>query len=433
MNKRILKLALPNIISNLTVPLVGIVDVALMGHLSNSAYLGAIALGASLFTFIYAGLGFIRMGTSGFTAQSFGEKNIEKSFLILARAFAVALSAGIVLILAQKGISYLAFYFIDSSPEVQNFAMQYFEIRIWAAPAGLSLFALTGWYIGMQDSKTPMFIAILVHTSNIVLSAFFVLKGGMTVNGVAFGTLISQYVGLIVGFLLLSKHRKRIKKYWQKKLIFVWAEIAQFMNVNKDILIRSLLLTGSFYFFNAASADLGDDILAVNSVLLQFLWTFSYFIDGFAYAAEALIGKYIGAGAIKNIKKLVKLLFVWGFGLSLLISLIYYLFNDEIIGLLTDKQKIIALAAKYRLWVVVLPLAGFSAFVWDGIYVGATKGKAMRNAMIISALCVFLPSVFIFENLLGNHGMWLALFLFMLARGLSLHLLFSKTILSPLR
>ncbi len=429
MNREIFKLAIPNIISNLTVPLVGIVDVALMGHLKNPAYLGAIAISASIFTFIYAGLGFIRMGTSGFTAQSYGERNIEKSFLILARAIFIALSCAVLLILAQDGIAWLAFHFIDSSQDVQIFAKQYFATRIWAAPASLSLFAIMGWYIGMQDAKTPMFLSIIINITNILLSVFFVLHEDMNVSGVALGTVIGQYLGLFVGIILLSRKTKQIKKYWHRKMIFVWSEIGRFMNVNKDILIRSLLLTGSFYYFNAASANLGDEVLAVNSILLQFLWIFSYFIDGFAFAAEALTGKYIGAGLKENLKKLVKLLLIWGGALSLVVALVYLAFNQQITQLLTKQQEVILLTKDYSFWVILIPIVSFSAFVWDGVYIGATKGKMMRNTMIAASLFVFIPGILIFRHFWGNNGMWLALLIFMLFRGVSLHFFFRKKIL----
>ncbi|MEA1875160.1 MAG: MATE family efflux transporter [Bacteroidota bacterium] len=433
MNRRVLKLAFPNIISNLTVPLVGMVDVALMGRQDNPAYLGAIALGATVFTFIYSGLGFLRMGTSGFTAQSRGSRDINQSYIILARALIIAIGLGLLLILIQKAIGWLAFNFIDSSQELKSFAMDYFRIRIFAAPATLGLYAILGWYIGMQDAKTTMWISILINLINILLSAFFVLKLGMVVKGVALGTVIGQYAGFILGLLLLLKHSKRIRKYWKTKTIFVWSEIGQFMTVNRDILIRSLLLTGSFYYFNAASAKLGDEMLAVNSVLLQFLWIFSYFIDGFAFAAEALTGKYIGAKSLSGLKKVVKTLFLWGIGLSLAVSLIYLAFNQNIVRLLTDQQNIIELAQTYRVWIIILPIASFSAFIWDGIYIGATEGKTMRNAMMFSTILIFLPMLFILRHYFDNHGMWIALIIFMLSRGFSLHLFYVKRILNKIR
>ncbi len=429
MNKEILRLSIPNIISNLTIPLVGIVDIGLMGHLNEASYLGAIALGSSVFTFIYAGLGFIRMGTSGFTAQSFGERNIEKSFLILARSFSVAFIFAFLLILLQEGISWLAFYFLESSEIVKLHTLEYFKIRIWAAPASLSLFAIMGWYIGMQNSKIPMFLAILINVSNIIFSTIFVRYYDMAIQGVALGTVISQYIGFAVGLILLSRHSKRMRRYWHFKNVFKKSEMLRFMNVNKDILIRSLLLTGSFYYFNTKSADLGDNILAVNSLLLQFLWIFSYFIDGFAFAAEALTGKYIGASSKVKLQKMVKLLLVWGGGLSIITSIVYYLLYQNIIMLLTEQTNVIELSGNYKFWVILLPFISFSAFVWDGIFIGATQGRAIRNAMIFSFTCIFIPSIFIFENLWANHGLWLSLSLFMLSRGLSLSLLFKRSIL----
>lgn len=430
MNRRVLKLAFPNIISNLTVPFVGMVDVALMGRQENPAYLGAIALGATIFTFIYSGLGFLRMGTSGFTAQSRGRRAIGDAYVILARALFIAISLALLLIFSQKGIAWLAFHFVDSSVELKQLALEYFSVRIFAAPATLSLYAIMGWYIGMQDAKTPMWISILINAVNIVFSAVFVLHFEMGVKGVALGTLIGQYAGLILGICLLSNHIKRIKLFWRRKAIFVWSEIPRFMKVNRDILIRSLLLTGSFYYFNAASATLGDDILAANSILLQFLWIFSYFIDGFAYAAEALTGKYIGENSRGKLKKAVKVLFAWGIGLSVIVSLSYLLFNQGIIRLLTDQEHIIDIALNYNFWIVLIPLVSFSAFIWDGIYIGATEGKTMRNAMLLSSLFIFIPSLFLFRYYFQNHGMWIALLFFMLSRGISLHLFYSKRVLS---
>lgn len=222
------------------------VDVALMGRQENPAYLGAIALGATIFTFIYSGLGFLRMGTSGFTAQNRGRRNIGDAYLTLARALSIALALAIVLILSQKGIAWLAFHFVDSSAELKQLAMDYFSVRIFAAPATLSLYAIMGWYIGMQDAKTPMWISILINAVNIVFSAIFVLHFEIGVKGVALGTLIGQYSGLFLAMILLGKHAKRIKMYWRCKAVFVWTEISRFMKVNRDILIRSLLLTGSF-------------------------------------------------------------------------------------------------------------------------------------------------------------------------------------------
>jgi multidrug resistance protein, MATE family len=429
-NRRILKLAIPNIISNLTVPLVGMVDVALMGRENNPAYLGAIALGATIFTFIYSGLGFLRMGTSGFTAQSRGARNLAQAYVILARALIIALVLGLFLIALQKPIAFLAFHFLDSSQTLETFAKEYFFIRIWAAPASLLLFAIMGWYIGMQNAKIPMWISIAVNLINIVFSLLFVVKYNMSAKGVAFGTLIGQYCGLIIGIILLLLQKNRLKKYWIWSAIFIRKEIFSFLNVNKDILIRSILLTGSFYYFNAASASLGDNILAINSILLQFLWVFSYFIDGFAFAAEALTGKYIGAKNPKNLKLAVKYLFIWGGALSFAVTIIYFSFNSILIKAFTNQEKIFLMTQDYSFWIIFLPIVSFSAFIWDGIYIGATESKTMRNAMLFSSLCIFIPLLLILKHFYGNHGMWIALLVFMLFRGISLHLFYQKKIIT---
>ncbi|HKK69057.1 MAG TPA: MATE family efflux transporter [Bacteroidales bacterium] len=429
MNKRILKLAVPNIISNLSVPLVGIVDIALMGHQDDAAYIGAIALGSTVFTFIYAGLLFLRMGTSGFTAQNRGARNLDESFLVLGRSLTLAMVFGFLLIAIQTPVSWMAFHFLEGSESVKNIAGEYFRTRIWAAPATLGLYAITGWYIGMQDAKTPMWITLTVNIVNIGFSLLFILAFDMKAKGVALGTVIGQYTGLIIAGIFLLRQSERIKRIWSWLKILNKKALKVFMNVNKDILIRSVLLTGSFYYFNAKSAGLGEEILAVNSILLQFLWIFSYFIDGFAFAAEALTGKYIGAKDTGNLKLAIRQLFVWGFAVSLMVTLIYAIFNPGIIHMLTSQSAVIELSREYRFWVIFLPLISFSAFVWDGIYIGATEGPALRNAMIISTLLIFIPALYLFPVWWGNHGMWGALCLFMFARGFSLLLYYPKTIL----
>ncbi len=428
MNKRILRLAIPNILSNLSVPLVGIVDIALMGHQNASAYIGAIALGSTVFTFIYAGLLFLRMGTSGFTAQNRGARNIPESFLILGRSLGLAFIFGILLILLQQPISWLAFSFLNASPEVKTIAEIYFQTRIWAAPATLGLYAITGWYIGMQNAKTPMWITLAVNMVNIVFSLVFILVFDMEAKGVALGTVIGQYSGFVIAGFLLSKHKIRMQLFWKLKSLLDIKAMKTFMDVNKNILIRSLLLTGSFYFFNAKSAGLGDDILAVNSLLLQFLWMFSYFIDGFAFAAEALIGRYIGAKDNNRLMLSIKKLFTWGASISFVVSFIYLIFNRQIIMLLTDQAAVIELSKDFRVWIILLPVISFPAFVWDGIFIGATAGKALRNAMLISVVIIFIPAIFIFPDIWQNHGMWAALSLFMFARGFFLFLSYPKNI-----
>lgn len=429
MNRKILRLAVPNIISNLSIPMVGIVDIALMGHLGSVAYIGAISIGASIFSFIYAGLGFLRMGTSGFTAQSYGKRNIPESFEFLGRALFVAVSLGLLLILLQKPLAWASFHFIGGTEEVKEIAATYFSIRIWAAPATLSLYAITGWYIGMQNTRIPMWITLCVNLVNIAASVYFISHLGMKADGAALGTLTGQYCGLILAVVFLSSNLKRILKYWSLKIILNLQAMFRYMKLNTDLLIRSLILTGSFYFFNAISASLGEEILAVNSILLQFLWIFSFFIDGFAFAAEALTGKFVGARDEIMLKKSIRHLFFWGLGLSVCVSLIYIFTNQAIIQMLIDKPEIIALSKEYTIWIMLIPVISFGAFLWDGIYIGATESSTMRNMMLIASIVIFLPGVFLFRSVWDNHGLWLALLIFLLARGILLQIKYKSAIL----
>ncbi|MEN8119727.1 MAG: MATE family efflux transporter [Bacteroidota bacterium] len=419
MNKEILKLAIPNIISNITVPLLGMVDLAIMGHLDSEKYLGAIALAGMIFNFIYWGFTFLRMGTSGFTAQAFGRKDSGRLTAILTHSLAIAVVGGFLLILFQYPIQKIGFYFIEGSEQIEVLAVQYFYIRIWAAPATIGLFALNGWFVGMQDARTPMILAILINVFNILLNVMFVYGFGLKSDGVAWGTLISQYLGFILAILfLLQKHNKLFKNFVLLKIIDVDL-LKEFFRVNKDIFIRTLILILVFSFFTMESASISDQVLAVNTILLQYLLLFSFIMDGFAYSAEALAGKYYGAGNVYLLKKLVKRIFVWGALLSVFFTIIYILFKDVIFHLLTDNEGIINSASPYIFWVSIIPLVSFAGFLWDGIYIGTTASKLMRNTMLISAFTIFFPVYYLFVDKMNNHALWLAMILFLIARSIS--------------
>ncbi|MBI9035439.1 MAG: MATE family efflux transporter [Bacteroidales bacterium] len=428
MDRKVIKLAIPNIISNITIPLVGLVDVILMGHLESEAYIGAIALGATIFTFIYAGFGFLRMGTSGFTAQAFGARDIKESVLILSRAMLIALIAATSLILLQPFIAWGSFQLIGGSQEVETLAKEYFYIRIWAAPATLGIYALTGWYIGMQNTRIPMVMAIVVNIVNVALSASFIMFFGMKSDGVAWGTVAAQYTGLLVGLIFFRKYFFKILKHWSMKGMLHWVAIKRFVKVNTDILIRSVFLTGSFFYFTAESAVFGDEILAVNALMIQFLWILSYFIDGFAFAAEAIVGKTIGAKNHKDLLLAVKVLLKWGLLVCIPFTAFYFFANESIFHLLTNKQNIIDLSRQYEFWIWIMPLITFSAFIWDGIYIGATASKVMRNTMIVASLGLYIPIYYLFKDSLGNHALWLALMIFMASRGVLLTIYSRKEI-----
>lgn len=428
MNRQILNLAIPNIISNLTVPLLGMVDLAILGHLESEKYIGAIALGGLIFNFIYAVFSFLRMGTSGFTSQAYGEKDNTEMILMFGRSMFFAIVGGIFIILLQYPIDLLSFNLLSGGDEVENLAKEYYYIRIYAAPASLGIMALSGWFIGMQNAKIPMVIAILINIINIGANLLFVYGFGMKSDGVAWGTLIAQYVGLFTGIFFFRKHYKSYFTYWNSKLFFNLDKLKRFFKVNLDIIIRTLSLIFVFAFFTAESAKINDTILAVNTVLLQYLLVFSYLTDGFAHAAEALVGKYIGAKDNLNLKKVIRYLFLWGLAISILFTLTYVLSGDYLLFILTDNQDVIKAAAPYIFWIGIVPIVTFAAFIWDGIYIGATASKPMRNTLLISTFLVFLPSYYLLISPLGNHGLWLAIMLFMLSRGILLTIFARKHI-----
>lgn len=432
MNQKILRLALPNIVSNITVPLLGLVDLALMGHLDSEVYIGAIALGGVIFNFIYWGFSFLRMSTSGFTAQAVGQKNNGNSIMVLVRALLVAAMASIIILLLQIPIAWASFKIIGGSAEVESLARNYFFIRVWAAPATLGLYVFSGWFLGMQNARFPMLIAIVVNLVNIIFSFLFVFVFKMNSNGVALGTVLSQYTGLAVALVLFNKKYRQLLSLVSRKAVFELKLLTEFFKVNADIFIRTFCIILVFTFFTSKSASIDDTVLAVNSLLLQLLLFFSFFIDGFAYAGEALVGKYIGSGKTKKLRRVVKLLFYWGFGLALVFTLLYSVGVNLILSILTSQADVIERAQPFLPWVVLVPLVSFASYIWDGVYIGATASKAMRNTLLIAAFLVFAPTYYFLAPLLGNHALWLGMLLFMLTRGVVQSVLFKAAILKPL-
>ncbi len=421
MNKRILALAIPNIIANITVPLLGMIDIAIAGRLGDESYIGSIALGTTIFNFIYWNFGFLRMGTSGFAAQALGARNFAEIMNTLVRAMAIALGVGFLILILQKPIAQCAFYFIGGSETTENLALRYYNIRIWAAPAALGIYAMKGWLIGMQNSITPMITAILINLVNIVLCLLFVYVWDMDIEGIALGTALAQYSGfLFLVFFGFARYRKLIS-YINLHESLKWQSMKGFFKVNSDIFLRTLCLIAVFTFIPAVSAKMGDDILAINTLLMQFFTLFSYIMDGFAYAGEALAGKQIGAHNPKGLKQTIRLLFRWGAILSFLFMILYGFFGKHLLSLFTDQISIINLSGDYLYWVLLFPLAGFGAFLWDGIYVGATASKSMRNSMYIST-AVFFAAYYLLYSIWDNNALWLAFILYLAFRSLLLTL-----------
>ena len=430
LNRSILKLAIPNIISNITVPLLGFVDMMLMGHQDSIAYIGAIGLGGTIFSVMYSIFSFMRAGTTGFTAQAYGANNRAEIAYSLYRSLCIALIATALVLSLQGPVEWLSMKLLHGSDEVLAFTATYFRVRIWAAPAVLCLYAFNGWFIGMQNTTIPMIIAILTNVVNIVLSIIFVNAMGMGVTGVALGTVIAQYCGLLTAIIFLfAKFRYHLIPI-RRVILLQSDKLKRFFSVNADFMIRSILLVLSIAYFNNQSAKLGDDMLAVNMILMQFFYIFSYFTDGFAYAGEALVGRFTGAHDSKQLHQTVKLLLIWGVIIAVPFTVLYALFPDWFIGLISDQPEIAVQAQPYHIYLALIPMITFAAFLWDGIYIGATASRAIRNTMLISALGVFLPASLILMPLFGNHGLWIAFLMFMVARGLSMTLMAKKAVFS---
>lgn len=422
MNKQILRLAIPNVISNLSVPLLGVVDTAVVGRLEHIYYLGAIAVGSIIFDFIFWGFGFLRMGTTGLVAQAFGAGNERGIRITLIRVLTVAFSSGIIIILLQIPIIELSLYLINATPEVEEFTRLYYHIRIFAAPATLLLFAFNGWFIGMQNSTYPMMIVIFLNILNIILNLTFVFQFNMTVDGVATGSLISSYCAAALAYFLYRKKYGKAKIEWAFSDLLVPEEVKKFFSVNRDIVIRTLCLIFSYAFFTAKSAEMGNTILAANTILLQMWYISSYGTDGFAYAAESLVGRFKGAGDYKQLKQAVISNMWWGLGLGAMMTVVYAIYHQEIISLFTDKPEVIETAMVVVIWLILAPIINSVCFIWDGVYIGATATSAMRNSMLIATLFFFVPVYFISEPYAGIHALWMAMTAFMVARGIVLTL-----------
>ncbi|HET8865113.1 MAG TPA: MATE family efflux transporter [Gracilimonas sp.] len=422
MNRQILRLAIPNIISNLSVPLLGAVDTAVVGRLEHVYYLGAIAVGSIIFDFIFWGFGFLRMGTTGMVAQAYGEQNERKTRIILYRVLLVAAISSVFILLIQYPLIEASLYLVNASPEVEEYTRLYYHIRIFAAPATLALFGLNGWFLGMQNSTYPMIVTIFLNIVNIILNLIFVFRYNMTVDGVATGSLIASFLALGLAFILYRK------KYGALKLEINWSELIEaeelrkFFSVNRDIVIRTLCLIFSYAFFTAKSAEMGDVVLAANTILLQMWYISSYGTDGFAYAAESLVGRFKGAKDNEQLKATVKANMLWGLGLGILGTTTYALLDTEIITLFTDKENVIAVAMTVVIWLIAAPVVNSVCFIWDGVYIGATSTGAMRNSMLVATILVFIPVYYISEPFAGIHALWMAMTAFMVARGVILSL-----------
>lgn len=417
MNRKILALAIPNIISNITVPLLGMVDMALVGHLGNDSLIGAMAIGVAIFNFIYWNFAFLRMGTSGLVAQAFGARNFREVGSVFVRSVSVALLVAVLLLLFRHGIGKLAFRMMEGSTETMQAAAEYFYIRLWAAPATLSLFAFQGWFIGMQNSRFPMYISIMINVVNVIFGVWFVYGLHWGIAGVAWSTVVAQYSGLLTASLLWLIYYRRFIRQVSLRESFDLRPMVRFFRVNRDIFLRTACIVIVYTYFTSASSGMGDTILAINSLLMQLFTLFSYMMDGFAFAAESLIGRYVGARNAVMVQRSLRGLLAWSGGVALLYVVIYALFWEPLLGLFTSSPAILTGAADYILWVIAVPLIGFAPFLVDGALIGATATRVMRNSVFLSTVAFFVV-YFALRGVVGNNALWLAFMVFLVLRGL---------------
>lgn len=423
-DRDILQIALPAIVSNITVPLLGLVDVAIVGHLGSAAYIGSIAIGSMVFNVVYWLFAFLRMGTSGMTSQALGARRLDQCVVLLHRSLTVSIAIALLFLLLQQPIRQLAFLLMQPTDDVAHLTATYYSICVWGAPAVLGLYSLSGWFIGMQNSRIPMAIAITQNLVNIAASLFFVFGLGMKVEGVALGTVIAQYTGVGLALLLWFKHYGRLRKFHPKAsspALREGAMLRRFFSVNRDIFLRTLFLVAVNLFITSAGSWQGEDILAVNALLMQFFMVYSYFMDGFAYAGEAICGKALGAHNRPRFTTTIRHLFLWGAAVSILFLLTYLTLGNTFISWLTDQPSVIQLARTYFPWMLLVPLSGLAAFLWDGIFIGTTATRSMLFATLAGAVVFFTTYYLVpyLHILSTNHILWLAFILYLLARGLT--------------
>ena len=423
-DRQILQIALPSIVSNITVPLLGMIDVAIVGHMGSPVYIGAVAVGSMIFNLVYWLFGFLRMGSSGLTSQALGRRDLSEVIWILVRSMVIALGIALLFIVLQIPMKWALFSLIGPTEDVLPYASTYFNIVIWGAPASLALFSLMGWFIGMQNTRFPMFISIMQNIVNILASLTLVYGFGLKIEGVAWGTVIAQYAGFIVALGLFFRFYGRLLRGRRIPLsLGSTAEVisfllppSSFLQINRDIFLRTLCLVAVNLFFTSAGARSGAVILSVNTVMLQLYLFFSYFMDGFAYAGEALGGRTYGAKNATAFHETLRRLWMWMVIVTTAYTLLYIGGGEWIFSILTDEPQVREASREYLWWVWLVPAAGALAFIWDGIFVGITATRGMLISSFLSAL-VFFATYYALHNIMGNHALWLAQILYLTMRG----------------
>lgn len=417
MNRRILRLAIPNVISNITVPLLGLISIMIAGRLGSDTAIAAIGIGAAIFSFIYWNCAFIRMGASGMAAQAYGARDFRECMNILVRALSVALALALLLLIFQRPIGRFGMLVMGESGEVNTMVAKYFYARVWAAPATISHFAIGGWFIGMQNSRTPMIIAISINVLSIIFSFMFVDYFGMGVEGIAWGILVAQYLGILLSAALWWKYYRRLLRYLDLRAAIQWKPLARFFNINKDIFLRTMCNTLVYTFFPFISREYGTTVLATNIILIQLFTLFSYIQDSLGYAAEALVGRFYGAKNRSSLRESIVKMFWWSGAIAVIFVLVFLFFWDDIIMFFGASESIVECAGDYIGWIIIIPLVGFAPFLMDGIFIGATQTRILRDSMAISTV-IFFGIFYGLSGMIGVTALWLAFVIFVVSRGI---------------
>lgn len=415
LDKDIWRIAWPAIVTNITVPLLGLVDVAIVGHIGNATYIGAIAIATMVFNVIYWLFAFLRMGTSGLTAQAFGSGDMLRCTQLLRNGVMMAAVLSVVLLVSSPVLRTVLYHLIGVSEGMLPLVDQYYNIGIWGMPAMLSVYALSGWFIGMQDTKVTMRVSISQNIINIVLSPVFVFGLGMGIAGVALGTVLSQWSGLTIALVLQRSIRKRLAVI-DRGQHATSSPPSLHLKTYADIFLRTMFLVAVNMYFVSFGASMGEHILAVNTLLMQLFMLYSYITDGFAYAGEALTGKHLGAGNVQQLRRTVRRLFLWGTVAMIVFAIAYICGAIPFLRLLTDDESVLQLSREYLPWIVAVPIAGMAAFVWDGVFIGATLTRQMLVATMAAAV-VFFAVWYLSAHIWGNHALWMAFIAFLAVRG----------------
>ena len=424
-NKNIWRIAAPMILSNISVPLLGMVDTGVTGHLENAAYLGAVAVGSTIFGFLYTGVNFLRMGTTGIAAQQFGANDFDGLRVSLGQALIVALTIAAILLVLHVPIGAAAISLIGPDPAVAGFADQYFSIRIWSAPATLANFALLGWFLGLQNARVPLIVVLVINVTNIVLDLVLVVVVGMKVDGVAIASVIAEFTGLAVGLGFVVRELNRHSGHWVISKLTTLREYTAFFGINAHLFVRTMALVFTLTFITAQGARLGGLILAANAILMNFQNLLAFALDGFAHAAEALVGKAVGEKDRAALQRSVVLALRWSLIVAVGFSAFFWLVGPMLVAVLTDLPDIRTTTLRYLPWLIVSPLIAVWSYLYDGVFVGATLAREMRNIMLISAFVIFIPAWYLLQ-FLGNDGLWLSFMLFLASRGIGMHIYYRR-------